>query len=73
MNVVNGFEEIIGGEMFCNDCKQIRDTRFVPVSFVVLPRAIEAHTVQICGLCSSIDLRKPYTDHSRTVDSSKRW
>ena len=67
-------EDIKGKDMVCADCKQERETRYIPVSFVIpFDREVQAHTIQVCAVCSSPDLKNIYVDDSRRVESSFRW
>jgi hypothetical protein len=67
-------ELIQGGSMYCGTCKQERDTNFIPVRLVCLiEKEVIAHTIRVCALCSSTDLKQVFTDNSRRIDSSFKW
>jgi hypothetical protein len=69
-----GFEEIRGGEMHCLGCQQTRDTRFIPMNLVIREETkVEAHTLRVCSVCNSTELKPVHFDSSRKVDSSFRW
>lgn len=69
-----GNDYIKGGDMYCLECQQERDTCFIPVSLVCLQgKNVEAHTIRVCSLCSSVDLKPVFIDDSRRIDSSFKW
>ena len=69
-----GSVDIHGGEMWCLDCQQTRDTKFIPVSLVLCDRKqFKTHTIRVCALCCSTDLKISNPDISRKIDSSFRW
>jgi hypothetical protein len=69
-----GFEEIKGGDMNCLDCKQERETCFIPVNVVCTEqKEVQAHTIRVCAVCCSINLSFIEPDNSRRIHSSFRW
>ena len=67
-------EDIKGKDMMCADCKQERETRYIPVALVIREESeVQAHTIQVCCVCSSPDLEPIIQDFSRRNDSSFRW
>jgi len=69
-----GSVDIHGGEMWCLDCQQTRDTSFIPVSLISHEqKQVEAHTIRVCALCCSTDLKISEPDTSRKIESSFRW
>lgn len=67
-------EDIKGKDMMCADCQQERETRYIPVNFVIREKAeVQAHTIHVCAVCSSPDLKPIFIDDSRRIDSSFRW
>lgn len=67
-------EYIRGGDMYCMDCQQERETSFIPQTLVIQAEStVVAHTIRVCALCSSTDLKPLHSDFSRKNEDCFRW